>query len=134
MTTVIENTYLDIPVKRDGDYYYEMYDKDGDLIASGSLADINKKTGVSIHTLRRSYEGEVVKSLNGAEVVRVGKLRKIFKCYMGDRLVITGTADDLMYELDISLKAVANYIFNTEIGRYKKYKIYNTNKTILVTD
>ena len=134
MTTTIDNTYLDIPVKRDGDYYYEMYDKDGDLIASGSLADINKKTGISTHVLRRSYEGEEVKSLNGAEVVRIGKLRKIFKCYMGDRLVITGTTDDLMYELDISLKAVANYIFNTEIGRYKKYKIYNTNKTILVTD
>ena len=132
--TITYDTYLDIPVKRDGDYYYEMYDRIGDLIASGALADINKKTGVSIHTLRRSYEGEEVKSLNGAEVVRVGKLRKIFKCYMGDRLVITGTTDDLMYELDISLKAVANYIFNTEIGRYKKYKIYNTGKTILVTD
>ena len=134
MTTSIDNTYLDIPAKRDGDYYYEMYDKDGDLIASGSLADISKKTGVPIHALRLSYEGETVKYLNGAEVIRVGKLRKIFKCYMGDRLVITGTTDDLMYELDISLKAVANYIFNTEIGRYKKYKIYNTNKTILVTD
>lgn len=132
--TITNDTYLDIPVKRDGDYYYEMYDKDGDLIASGSLADINKKTGISTHALRRSCEGEEVKSLNGAEVIRVGKLRKIFKCYMGDRLVITGTTDDLMYELDISLKAVANYIFNTEIGRYKKYKIYNTNKTILVTD
>ena len=132
--TITYDTYLDIPVKRDGDYYYEMYDRIGDLIASGALADINKKTGVSIHTLRRSYEGEEVKSLNGAEVVRVGKLRKIFKCYMGDRLVITGTTDDLMYELDISLKAVANYIFNTEIGRYKKYKIYDTNKTLLVTD
>lgn len=134
MTTTIDNTYLDIPVKRDGDYYYEMYDKDGDLIASGSLTDINKKTGISIHILKRSYEGEEVKSLNGAEVVRIGKLRKIFKCYMGDRLVITGTVDDLMYELDISIKAVANYIFNTELGRYKKYKIYNTGKTILVTD
>lgn len=132
--TITYDTYLDIPVKRDGDYYYEMYDKDGDLIASGSLTDINKKTGISTHALRRSYEGEEVKSLNGAEVVRIGKLRKIFKCYMGDRLVITGTTDDLMYELDISLKAVANYIFNTEIGRYKKYKIYNTGKTILVTD
>ena len=132
--TITYDTYLDIPVKRDGDYYYEMYDKDGDLIASGSLADISEETKVTVVTLRRSYEGEEVKSLNGAEVVRVGKLRKIFKCYVGDRLVITGTVDELMYELDISLKAVANYIFNTKLGRYKKYKIYDTNKTILVTD
>ena len=114
--TTINDTYLDIPVKRDGDYYYEMYDKNGDLIASGSLADISEETKVTVVTLRRSYEGEEVESLNGAEVIRAGKLRKIFRCYMGDRLVITGTTDDLMYELDISLKAVANYIFNTEIG------------------
>lgn len=134
MTTSIDNTYLDIPVKRDGDYYYEMYDKDGDLIASGSLADISDKTKIKVDALRRSYEGETVKYLNDAEVIQVGKLRKIFKCYEGDRLVITGTVDDLMYELDIPLKTVANYIFNTKLGRYKKYKIYNTNKTILVTD
>ena len=132
--TITNDTYLDITVKRDGDYYYEMYDKDGDLIASGSLADINRVTKVTIDTLRRSYEGEEVKSLNGAEVIRVGKLRKIYKCYAGDRLVIMGTVDELMHELGISLKAVANYIFNTKLGRYKKYKIYDTNKTILVTD
>lgn len=131
---MITDNYLDIPVKRDGNPHYEVYDATGNLISCGTLTEISKVTGHAAHNLKRSSGGEEVKSLDGAEVIYVGKLYKIYKCYEWDRLVITGTVEEIAYELGVTRKKVANYAYITRLGRPKKLRVYDTGKTMLVDD
>lgn len=131
MTT---DNFLDIPVSRDGNPHYEMYDATGNLISCGTLTEISKETGHAVHNLRRSSRGEEVKPLGGAEVIYVGKLYKVYKCYMWDKLVIIGTTEEVAYELGVTRKKVANYAYTTKLGRPKKFRVYDTGKTTLVDD